>query len=60
VFQAWKLLHEAGIFANAVVSPAVPQGKALIRTSYMATHTDDQLDKVLDVFRKIGRKLHFI
>jgi len=43
-----------------VVSPAVPQGKALIRTSYMATHTDDQLDKVLDVFRKIGRKLHFI
>ena len=60
VFQAWKLLHEARIFANAVVSPAVPQGKALIRTSYMATHTDEQLDKVLDVFRKIGRKLHFI
>lgn len=60
VFQAWKSLHEAGIFANAVVSPAVPQGKALIRTSFMATHTDRQLDKVLKAFKKIGRKLRLI
>jgi 8-amino-7-oxononanoate synthase len=60
VFQTWKLLHEAGIFANAVVSPAVPQGRALIRTSFMATHTAEQLDRVLETFEDIGRKLYLI
>jgi 7-keto-8-aminopelargonate synthetase-like enzyme len=54
------MLQEEGVFANVAVSPAVPEGKALIRTSYMATHTDDQLDFVLDVFRKVGRKLGLI
>lgn len=55
-FRFWKDLFEAGVYANAVVPPAVPQGQSLIRTSYSATHTDDQLDAILDAFRKIGLK----
>ncbi len=59
-FGFWRLLFENGIFANPVVSPAVPPGKSLIRTSYMATHTDEELNKVLDVFGKLGKKLGII
>ncbi len=56
-FRFWKALHEAGVFANPVIPPAVEPGHALIRTSYMATHTDEQLDRVLEIFEKLGRKL---
>ncbi|MDC0707526.1 pyridoxal phosphate-dependent aminotransferase family protein [Stigmatella sp. ncwal1] len=59
-FRFWKALHEAGVFANPVIPPAVEAGHALIRTSYMATHTDAQLDQVLDTFEKIGRRLDVI
>ncbi|HEX8950174.1 MAG TPA: pyridoxal phosphate-dependent aminotransferase family protein, partial [Dissulfurispiraceae bacterium] len=59
-FKAIIMLQEEGIFANVAVSPAVPPGKALIRTSYMATHTDEHLDKVLDAFRKVGTALGLI
>jgi len=59
-FRFWRALHEAGVFANPVIPPAVEQGHALIRTSYMATHTDAQLDRVLDIFETIGRKLNVI
>ncbi len=55
-FQFWKDLFEAGVYVNAVVPPAVPQGQALVRTSYMATHTDQHLDRILDAFRKVGIK----
>lgn len=55
-FKFWKDLFEAGVYANAVVPPAVPHGQSLIRTSYSATHTDDQLDAILEAFRKIGIK----
>lgn len=55
-FQFWKDLFEEGVYVNAVVPPAVPQGQALVRTSYMATHTDEHLDKILDAFRKVGIK----
>lgn len=55
-FQFWKDLFEDGVYVNAVVPPAVPQGQALVRTSYMATHTDEHLDKILDAFRKVGIK----
>ena len=54
------MLQEEGIFANVAVTPAVPAGKGLIRTSYMATHTDAQLDKVLDSFRNVGKGLGLI
>ncbi|MBI3872397.1 MAG: aminotransferase class I/II-fold pyridoxal phosphate-dependent enzyme [candidate division Zixibacteria bacterium] len=59
-FQFWRELTERGIFANPIVSPAVPKGQALIRTSYTATHTDAQLDFVLDTFAKVGKKLGVI
>jgi 8-amino-7-oxononanoate synthase len=59
-FKAAMLLQEEGVFANVAVSPAVPDGKALIRTSYMATHTEEQLDKVLSAFEKVGKALRLI
>ena len=59
-FRFWKALFEAGVFTNPVIPPAVEPGHALLRTSYMATHTDAQLDRVLDVFEKIGRKMGII
>ncbi len=54
-FKMAMMLHEEGVFANVAVSPAVPVGKALIRTSYMATHTHEHLGKVLEAFKKVGR-----
>lgn len=59
-FHFWRNLYEAGIFSNPVISPAVPPGHSLIRTSYMATHTDEELDKVLDICGKVGKKLGII
>ncbi|MEW6410590.1 MAG: aminotransferase class I/II-fold pyridoxal phosphate-dependent enzyme [Nitrospirota bacterium] len=59
-FMMGKMLHDEGIFANVAVSPAVPNGKALIRTSFMATHTDEHLSKVLDAFKKVGKSLGVI
>ena len=56
-FMAWKALYEAGIYTNPVISPAVPPESALLRTSYMATHTDEQLDRVLSAFAQVGQTL---
>jgi len=42
------------------LTPAVPQGMDLLRTSYMATHTDAQLDKVLAVFEQVGKQVGLI
>jgi 8-amino-7-oxononanoate synthase len=59
-FTMTRMLHDRGIFANVAVSPAVPNGKALIRTSYMATHTEEQLDRVLKAFEEVGKELRII
>jgi 7-keto-8-aminopelargonate synthetase-like enzyme len=59
-FKFWKMATEEGLFINPVVPPAVPDGSCLIRTSYMATHTDAQLDFALSVFKKIGKNLGII
>jgi 7-keto-8-aminopelargonate synthetase-like enzyme len=56
-FMLWKALREQGIFTNPVVYPAVPHGQALIRTSYSATHTDEELDTVLACFERSGKAL---
>jgi len=50
-------LGEEGVFVNPVVSPAVPPGRAMIRTSYMATHTREHLDRSLEALAKVGREL---
>ncbi len=55
-FEFWKDLFEFGVYTNAVIPPAVPQGQSLIRTSYMATHTNEHLDDILEMFRKAGIK----
>ncbi len=59
-FAFWKELTIHGIFTNPVIPPAVPPGQALIRTSYTATHTKAQLDRVLEVFEKVGKELGVI
>lgn len=56
----WKQLFGEGVFTNPVVSPAVASGGELLRTSYMATHTDDMIDRALDIFEKCGRELGII
>lgn len=56
-FMLWRLLRENGIFTNPIVYPAVPKGEALIRTSYSATHSDEDLDTVLGLFEKCGKQL---
>lgn len=52
----WRALYDGGIFANPVLPPAVPPNRSLIRTSYMATHTDEDIDLALELFERIGRK----
>ena len=59
-FKMTIRLQEEGVFANPVVSPAVPVGRAMMRTSYMATHTRDHLDRSLDAFRRVGREMGVI
>ncbi len=59
-FLFWKSLFENGVFVNPVISPAVSPGHQLLRTSYMATHTDDQLDRVLEIFGRVGKELGII
>lgn len=56
----WKLLFDSGVFVNPVIPPAVPSGRCLLRTSYMATHTDEQMDRVLDTFARIGKQVGII
>lgn len=59
-FRFWKELFDNGVYCNPVISPAVPQGMALLRTSYMATHTREQLEKVLTIFEAAGKKFGII
>jgi 7-keto-8-aminopelargonate synthetase-like enzyme len=59
-FLAWKMCFEAGLYTNAVVSPAVPPDQGLLRTSYMATHTDEQIDRALNILGGVGRELSLI
>jgi len=58
--MAWNALFQAGVYTNTVLPPAVPPNKSLLRTSYMATHTDEQMDRVLDIFGKVGKEIGLI
>ena len=59
-FMLWKALFENGVYTNPVISPAVPPDRSLIRTSYMAIHTDSELDQVLQVAGREAKKLGII
>lgn len=59
-FTFWKVLFDNGVYANPVVSPAVPPGRSIIRTSYMAIHKDEELDQVLEICKKAGKQLGVI
>ena len=55
-----RLLFDEGVFAGVAVSPVVPPLNAMIRTSYTSTHTQEDLEKVLGSFKKLGIKLGII
>ncbi|MBS4027217.1 MAG: aminotransferase class I/II-fold pyridoxal phosphate-dependent enzyme [Ignavibacteriales bacterium] len=59
-FQMWRALYDAGVFVNAFISPGVPQGMQMMRTSYMSAHEDEHLNKILEVFSSVGKKLGII
>jgi 7-keto-8-aminopelargonate synthetase-like enzyme len=58
--MAWKMCFDAGLYTNAVVPPGVPPDMCLLRTSYMATHTDEQIDRALNILGEVGRELELI
>ncbi len=59
-FRFWKALFDGGVFTNAVIPPAVPPNACRIRTSLIATHTREQMDRVLEIFARIGKALGVI
>jgi 7-keto-8-aminopelargonate synthetase-like enzyme len=59
-FTMWRALLDAGVYTNPVIPPAVPPSKSMLRTSYMATHTDEQMDRVLTLFEKVGKQVGVI
>lgn len=59
-FKFWRELFDAGVFVNAFISPGVPPGLQMMRTSYMATHENHHLDRILEIFSKSGKHLGII
>jgi 8-amino-7-oxononanoate synthase len=49
----WKALFDAGVYTNVALHPAVPPGEALLRTSLMATHEREHLDRALGIFERV-------
>ncbi|MCI0706905.1 MAG: pyridoxal phosphate-dependent aminotransferase family protein [Ignavibacteriae bacterium] len=60
VLVMWRHLFDAGVFVNAFIRPGVPPGMEMLRTSYMATHEDEHLDKILSIFFDVGKKLQIL
>jgi len=56
-FKFWRALFDAGVFVNAFISPGVPPGLQMMRTSYMATHEDQHLQRILEIFSTEAKKL---
>ena len=59
-FVMAKRLQQEGVFVNPIVSPGVPPGRAMLRTSFMATHTREHLTRALEAFAKVGREVGVI
>jgi len=59
-FIFWRKLFDNGVFVNAFIPPGVPPNMSMMRTSYMASHEDEHLEKILEVFKKVGKELNLI
>jgi len=59
-FLFWRRLFDAGVFTNPVVPPAVPPSQCRLRTSLMATHTPEQIDRAIATFATLGKELGVI
>ncbi len=59
-FIACKMLFERGVYVNPVVSPAAPAGGAIIRTSYMATLNEEQIDRATDIIAGVMKDLNLL
>jgi glycine C-acetyltransferase len=55
-----RSLFEEGVLATGIGFPTVPKGKARVRTIVTATHTREELDRALEAFRKVGKKLALV
>lgn len=53
--MVWKDLLDNGVYTNPVLYPAVAKGREMLRTSTLATHTQDHLSRALEAFRKVGK-----
>lgn len=56
----WRKLYDRGVFVNAFIPPGVPPTMSMMRTSYMASHEEEHLNTILEVFADVGRELGFI
>lgn len=59
-FQMWRKLYDYGVFVNVFISPGVPPGRQMMRTSYMSSHEDEHLDFIVETFKKAGKELGLI
>jgi 8-amino-7-oxononanoate synthase len=62
-FRVFKKLFRykpRGVFTNPIRAPAVPEGRELLRTSYMASMTPELIDESLDILTKVGKKMKII
>ena len=59
-FAMWRKLYDYGVFVNVFISPGVPQGRQMMRTSYMSTHKDEHLDFIISTFKKVGKEIGLI
>jgi 8-amino-7-oxononanoate synthase len=58
--KMWKILYDSGVFVNVFVPPGVPEGRQMMRTSYMATHKKEHLDEIIHLFEQAGKTLGLI
>ena len=59
-FKMWRLLYDGGVFVNVFISPGVPEGRQMMRTSYMATHEKEHLDEIIRIFEETGKQVGLI
>lgn len=59
-FIFWRKLFDSGVFVNVFIPPGVPPNMSMMRTSYMASHEDYHLEKILEIFKKVGKELAII